>query len=125
MGELISNMEEVVLEPYSAVLGTHSLLEHTDVTVTVVNKTLNDICRSNSDIERSKHIKVNRLLGQTISSLTAPFRFDGELSVDALWKALNMKARSAVQFMDASVVNVSVTDGVSACTSRHLCSVAR
>ena len=66
MGWLISKMEAIV-EPYSAVLGVHSLLEHTDVTVMVDNKILYDVCCSNLDIERPKHMNVNRSLAQTTS----------------------------------------------------------
>merc|ERR1711959_597833 len=41
-----------VVEPYNAVLATHSLLEHTDVAVMLDNEALYDICRRCLDIER-------------------------------------------------------------------------
>ena len=39
-----------VVEPYNAVLATHSLLEHTDVAVMLDNEALYDICRRCLDI---------------------------------------------------------------------------
>merc|ERR1712028_220104 len=41
-----------VVEPYNAVLATHSLLEHTDVAVMLDNEAIYDICRRCLDIER-------------------------------------------------------------------------
>merc|ERR1711924_513624 len=61
-----------VVEPYNTVLCVHSLLEHTDVTIMYDNEALYDICRRNLDIERPTYTNLNRLLGQIISSLTAP-----------------------------------------------------
>merc|ERR1711966_30817 len=44
-----------VVEPYNAVLATHSLLEHTDVAVMLDNEAIYDICRRCLDIERPTH----------------------------------------------------------------------
>ncbi|CAB4312608.1 unnamed protein product [Prunus armeniaca] len=41
-----------VVEPYNSVLSTHSLLEHTDVSVLLDNEAIYDICRRSLDIER-------------------------------------------------------------------------
>lgn len=71
-----------VVEPYNAVLSTHSLLEHTDVSVMLDNEASYDICRRNLDIERPTYTNLNRIVGQVISSLTASLRFDGALNVD-------------------------------------------
>lgn len=38
------------VQPYNAVLSTHSLLEHTDVCVMLDNEGIYDICRRNLDI---------------------------------------------------------------------------
>ena len=71
-----------VVEPYNTVLSTHTLLEHMDVSFTVDNEALYDICRRNLDIERPTYTNLNRLIAQVISSLTASLRFDGALNVD-------------------------------------------
>merc|ERR1711966_404307 len=71
-----------VTEPYNSVLSIHSLLEHTDVSITYDNEALYDVCRRSLDIERPTYTNLNRLVAQVISSLTASLRFDGALNVD-------------------------------------------
>merc|ERR1711937_643701 len=41
-----------VVEPYNHVLATHSLLEHTDVSFTLDNEAIYDVCRRCLDVER-------------------------------------------------------------------------
>jgi hypothetical protein len=49
-----------VVEPYNSVLSTHSLLEHTDVSVMLDNEAVYDICRRSLDIERPTYTNLNR-----------------------------------------------------------------
>jgi tubulin alpha len=71
-----------VVEPYNHVLAAHSLLEFTDVTLTFDNEGLYDICRRKLAVERPTYTNLNRLIAQTISSLTASSRFPGIQNVD-------------------------------------------
>ncbi|XP_067931771.1 tubulin alpha-1 chain isoform X1 [Watersipora subatra] len=71
-----------VVEPYNAVLTTHTTLEHSDCAFMVDNEAIYDICRRNMDIERPSYTNLNRLIGQIVSSITASLRFDGALNVD-------------------------------------------
>ncbi|WAQ94168.1 TBA1-like protein [Mya arenaria] len=71
-----------VVEPYNAVLTTHTTLEHTDCAFMVDNEALFDICRKRLDVERPSYGNLNRLIGQIVSSITASLRFDGALNVD-------------------------------------------
>ena len=71
-----------VVEPYNAVLSTHSLMEHCDVAIMYDNEAVYDVCRRNLDIERPTYTNLNRLISQVVSSLTASLRFDGALNVD-------------------------------------------
>ncbi|KAM3875818.1 tubulin alpha chain, testis-specific-like [Diretmus argenteus] len=71
-----------VVEPYNSVLTTHATLEHADCTFMVDNEAIYDICRNNLDIERPSYTNLNRLISQTVSSITASLRFDGALNVD-------------------------------------------
>ena len=71
-----------VVEPYNAVLTSHSMLEHSDVAFMVDNEALYDICRRALDIERPTYTNLNRLVSQIISSITASLRFDGQINVD-------------------------------------------
>lgn len=71
-----------VVEPYNAILCTHSTLEHSDCAFMVDNQAIYDICRRNLSIERPSYTNLNRLLGQIVSSITASLRFDAALNVD-------------------------------------------
>ncbi|KAM8755528.1 tubulin alpha-1B chain-like isoform X2 [Sparus aurata] len=71
-----------VVEPYNAVLTTHTTLEHSDCAFMVDNEAIYDICRRNLDIERPSYTNLNRLISQIVSSITASLRFDGALNVD-------------------------------------------
>ena len=84
-----------VVEPYNAILTTHTTLEHSDCAFMVDNEAIFDMCRRNLDIERPSYSNLNRLIGQVkylyhnhplavqvVSSITASLRFDGALNVD-------------------------------------------
>ncbi|KAJ8929215.1 hypothetical protein NQ314_018094 [Rhamnusium bicolor] len=71
-----------VVEPYNAVLTTHTTLEHSDCVFMVDNEAIYDICTRNLDIPRPGYGNLNRLIGQIVSSTTASLRFDGAMNVD-------------------------------------------
>ncbi|KAJ3441534.1 tubulin alpha chain [Anaeramoeba flamelloides] len=71
-----------VVEPYNAVLSTHAMMNHNDVTFIVDNEAIYDICKKRLNIERPSYVNLNRLVAQIISSLTASLRFEGQLNVD-------------------------------------------
>ncbi|KAM3176680.1 Tubulin alpha-1D chain [Hymenolepis weldensis] len=71
-----------VVEPYNAILCTHSTIEHSDCSFTFDNEACYDICRRNLDIERPTYTNLNRIIAQVCSSLTSSLRFDGALNVD-------------------------------------------
>ncbi|KAI9781239.1 MAG: alpha-tubulin [Candelina submexicana] len=71
-----------VVEPYNAVLSTHSTIENSDCTFLVDNEAVYDICRRNLDIPRPDYEHLNRLIAQVVSSITSSLRFDGALNVD-------------------------------------------
>lgn len=70
------------VESYNSVLGTQTLIEHSDVSIMLDNEALYDICRRNLDIERPNYTNLNRITSQVVSSLTASLRFEGSLNVD-------------------------------------------
>lgn len=70
------------MEPYNAILYTHTTLEHTDVAFLVDNEAIFDICQQKFDVARPGYTNLNRLIAQIISSITASLRFDGSLNVD-------------------------------------------
>ncbi|KAI9594428.1 tubulin alpha-3 chain [Syncephalis fuscata] len=71
-----------VVEPYNAVLTTHTMLEHVDCTFIVDNEAITDICKTRLSIERPSYENLNRLICQVVSSITASVRFAGSLNVD-------------------------------------------
>ena len=71
-----------MVEPYNAVLSTHSTIENSDCTFLVDNEAVYDICRRNLDIPRPGYEHLNRLIAQVVSSITSSLRFDGALNVD-------------------------------------------
>jgi tubulin alpha len=91
-----------VVEPYNAVLSTHSLLEHTDVAVMLDNEAIYDICRRSLNIENPTYNNLNRLIAQVISSLTASLRFDGALNVDLTEFQTNLVPYPRIHFMLSS-----------------------
>ena len=71
-----------VVEPYNAVLATHSTIEHADCSFLVDNEAIYDICKRNLDVPRPTYEHLNRLVAQVVSSVTASLRFDGALNID-------------------------------------------
>ncbi|KAL2820986.1 Tubulin/FtsZ, GTPase domain-containing protein [Aspergillus cavernicola] len=71
-----------VVEPYNAVLSTHSTIEHSDCTFLVDNEAVYNICKRNLDIPRPGYDHLNHLIAQVVSSVTSSLRFDGALNVD-------------------------------------------
>lgn len=91
-----------VVEPYNAVLATHSLLEHTDVVIVLDNEAIYDICQKSLNIERPTYTNLNRLIAQVISSITASLRFDGALNVDITEFQTNLVPYPRIHFMLSS-----------------------
>lgn len=71
-----------VVEPYNSILTTHTTLEHSDCSFIADNEAIYDICRRNLGIARPTYTDLNRIIAQTVSSITASLRFDGSLNVD-------------------------------------------
>ncbi|XP_014294469.1 tubulin alpha chain [Halyomorpha halys] len=75
-------MSTAVVEPYNAVLNTHATLEHTDCVFLADNEAMYNICQTRLDIDSPTYCNLNRLLAQTVSSITASLRFKGTLNAD-------------------------------------------
>uniref|UniRef100_A0A3Q2CIK8 Tubulin alpha chain n=1 Tax=Cyprinodon variegatus TaxID=28743 RepID=A0A3Q2CIK8_CYPVA len=61
-----------VVEPYNAILTTHTTLEHSDCAFMVDNEAIYDICHRNLGVERPTYTNLNRLMAQLVSSITVP-----------------------------------------------------
>ncbi|XP_058491780.1 tubulin alpha-8 chain-like isoform X1 [Solea solea] len=95
-----------VVEPYNAILTTHTTLEHSDCAFMVDNEAIYDICRRNLDIERPTYINLNRLMSQIVSSITASLRFDGALNVDLTEFQTNLVPYPRIHFPMATYAPV-------------------
>ncbi|KAJ8300806.1 hypothetical protein KUTeg_022325 [Tegillarca granosa] len=95
-----------VVEPYNAILTTHTTLEHSDCAFLVDNEAIYDICRRNLDIERPSYSNLNRLIGQIVSSITASLRFGGSLNVDLTEFQTNLVSYPRIKFPVATYAPV-------------------
>lgn len=103
-----------VVEPYNAVLSTHSTIENSDCTFLVDNEAVYDICRRNLDIPRPSFEHLNRLIAQVVSSFTSSLRFDGALNVD-----LNEFQTNLVPYPRVHYPLISYAPVISASRSSH------
>lgn len=90
-----------VVEPYNAVLTTHSTLEHSDCSFLVDNEAIYDFCTS-LGIARPNYDHLNRVIAQLVSSITASLRFKGSLNVDLNEFQTNLVPYPKIHFPIAS-----------------------
>ena len=100
------------VEPYNSVLSSHSLMEHSDISVMLDNEALYDICRRNLDIERPTYTNLNRITSQVVSSLTASLRFDGSLNVDMCEFQTNLVPYPRIHFMQSSYAPIKSAEKI-------------
>jgi tubulin alpha len=92
-----------VVEPYNALLATHWLLDHTDVSILLDNQAIYGICQKNLDVPRPSYENLNRLIAKVISSMTASLRFEGEMNVDLNEFQTNLVPFPRLHFMTSSM----------------------
>ncbi|RKF58918.1 Tubulin alpha chain [Erysiphe neolycopersici] len=103
-----------VVEPYNAVLSTHSTIENSDCTFLVDNEAVYDICHRNLGIPRPSFEHLNRLIAQVVSSITSSLRFEGALNVD-----LNEFQTNLVPYPRIHYPLISYAPVISASRSSH------
>ena len=95
-----------VVEPYNALLATHWLLDHTEVSLMLDNEAIYGICQKNLNIKRPSYDNLNRLIAKVISSMTASLRFEGEMNVDLNEFQTNLVPFPRLHFMTTSMAPV-------------------
>jgi len=100
------NISTCIVEPYNALLSTHWLLDHTDVSLLLDNEALYDICKQNLDIEKPSYANLNVIITKVISSMTAALRFSGELNVDLNEFQTNLVPFPRLHFMTTSLAPI-------------------
>jgi len=96
------NISAVVVEPYNMMLYTHAMIDYMDLAIMVDNEAQYGICKHNMDIESPTYANVNRLLAQSMASLTASFRFGGEVNFDMQNLLTNMVSHPRLHFTSMS-----------------------
>jgi tubulin alpha len=109
-----TRISTAVVEPYNAVLSTHSLLEHANVTFLLDNEALYDVCTTRLYIERPSYSNLNRIVAQLVSGLTSSLRYDGALNVDLAEFQTNLVPYPRIHFVISSLAPL-----VSAETAYH------
>jgi len=95
-----------IVEPYNAMLSTHWLLDHTEVSVLLDNEAIYSICQKQLDIKRPSYEDLNKIIAKVISSMTASLRFDGELNVDLGEFQTNLVPFPRLHFMTTALAPV-------------------
>merc|ERR1712003_315775 len=96
-----------VVEPYNALLTTHWLLDHTEISVILDNEAIYEICQKKLDIKRPSYDTLNRMIAKAVSSMTASLRFAGELNVDLNEFQTNLVPFPRLHFMITSMSPVT------------------
>merc|ERR1712012_118184 len=100
------NISTCIVEPYNAMLSTHWLLDHTEVSVVLDNEAIYAICQKKLDIDRPTYGNLNVIIAKVISSMTASLRFDGELNVDLGEFQTNLVPFPRLHFMTTALAPV-------------------
>jgi len=100
------NISTCIVEPYNAMLSTHWLLDHTEVSVVLDNEAIYAICQKQLGIDRPSYSQLNVIIAKVISSMTASLRFDGELNVDLGEFQTNLVPFPRLHFMTTALAPV-------------------
>merc|ERR1711964_428043 len=95
-----------IVYPYNALLSTHWLLDHTEVSIVLDNEAVYGICNNSLDLKTPTYDNLNRIIAKTISAMTASLRFDGELNVDLNEYQTNLVPFPRLHFMTNSLAPV-------------------
>merc|ERR1711997_332854 len=100
------NLSTCIVEPYNAMLSTHWLLDHTEVSIMLDNEAIYDIAKNGLQVDRPDYVHLNRIIAKVISSMTAALRFDGELNVDLGEFQTNLVPFPRLHFMTTALAPV-------------------
>ena len=63
-----------IVEPYNAILYTHTTLEHCDCAFLVDNQAIYDLSQKSLGVQTPTYTNLNRIIAQVLSSVTASLR---------------------------------------------------
>jgi tubulin alpha len=106
-----------IVEPYNALLTTHWLLDHTEVSLLLDNEAIYGLCQKNLDVKHPDYDNLNRLICKVISSMTASLRFEGEVNVDLNEFQTNLVPFPRLHFMLTAMAPILTQTKVDAATN--------
>merc|ERR1712173_140950 len=107
---LAPKISTCIVEPYNAMLSTHWLLDHTEVSLVLDNEAIYRICQKSLDIDRPSYGQLNMIIAKVVSSMSAALRFDGEANVDLGEFQTNLVPFPRLHFMTTSLAPVISKD---------------
>ena len=72
--DLYLQVSTSIVEPYNAVLYTHTTLEHCDCAFLVDNQAIYDLSQKSLGVQTPTYTNLNRIIAQVLSSVTASLR---------------------------------------------------
>merc|ERR1712154_148313 len=100
------NLSTCIVEPYNAMLSTHWLLDHTEVSIMLDNEAIYQILQKQLEEDRPSYAQLNKVIAKVVSSMTAALRFDGELNVDLGEFQTNLVPFPRLHFMTTGLAPV-------------------
>merc|ERR1712176_534059 len=100
------NISTCIVEPYNAMLSTHWLLDHTEVSLMLDNEAIYAICQKQLNEKRPSYKNLNEIIAKVVSSMTAALRFDGEANVDLGEFQTNLVPFPRLHFMTTALAPV-------------------
>lgn len=99
---LLERLSTTIVEPYNALLATHWLIDHLEVSVVFDNEAIYNICQEKLDMRKIDYEHINKLVAKVISSTTASLRFNGELNIDLQQWQVDLCPFPRLHFMTCS-----------------------
>ena len=112
-----------MVEPYNALLTTHCLIDHINVSILLDNEAIYEIIQKWLNMRRPSYGNLNRLICKAISTITFPLRFDidhdNENAVDINRNLqeleTNLVAFPRLHFMMTSMAPITVASKCNGC----------
>ncbi|CAO1632325.1 unnamed protein product [Jaminaea pallidilutea] len=95
-------VSDTVVEPYNATLAFHQLVEQADLSFTLDNEALYDICQRTLRKKDPKYSDLNSLIASAMSGCTTTLRFPGQLNADLRKLGVNMVPFPRLHFFTTS-----------------------
>jgi tubulin beta len=99
-----TKVSSTVVEPYNSTLSLNQLIENAEMTYTIDNEALQNICNNSLKLTNPTYADLNHLVSLTMSGTTTCLRFPGQLNADLRKLAVNLIPFPRLHFF----VNVSV-----------------